>query len=176
MGLVKIWSLTGCLALALVATLFYGSAMAEPHIEVIVEDGPEGSVRPDLDTAAVQILFNGIQSGSAHIKLKSPKKEFFSPTDFPWVEGTELIEATLSISGGKASFHYMFPIRGEYPLTVEWSDENGTPLGSQQMVISIQENPQEIQNAILFIALLCTFGIIIGYGLARGRRNLYAAA
>jgi hypothetical protein len=149
-----------------------GTITAEPHVKVEVKDGPQGPVRPDLDTASVELTFNDVQNGSARIKLSSPEPKFFSPTDFPWVEGTELIDAILSIEGNKASFDYMFPIRGEYPMTVELSDENGNPVGTHQLVITIQENPQEIQNAIIFIALLGTFGLLVGFGLSKWRGNL----
>jgi hypothetical protein len=175
MNCTKMRMLSLCLAIAFIFTLSSGWALAEQNVTVEVKDGPEGAVRPDLDTAAVNLSFSGVQNGSAHIKLVSPEKNFFSPTDFPWVEGTELIDATVSITEGKASFQYMFPIRGEYPLTVEWSDENGNPLGSHQLVVSIQENAAEIQKAILFIAIVGAFGLLAGFALSKRRGSLHAA-
>jgi hypothetical protein len=175
MNYLKNWIFAGCLAMGLVVvTLSSGFALAEQNVKVEVKNGSEGSARPDLDTPAVELIFSELQSGYAHIKLISPEKNFFSPTDFPWVEGTALIDATLSIEAGKATFDYMFPIRGEYPLTVELSDQNGKSLGTHQLVIPIQENPQEIQNAIIFIMSLGAFGLLAGFGLSKWRGSLHA--
>jgi hypothetical protein len=168
---IKIGFLASCLLLVFSAV----PIQAEPNVSVVVKDGPQGAVRPDLDTASVELLFQDVEKGSAHIKISSPKPNFFSPTDFPWVEGTELIDSSLTIEQGKASFDYMFPIRGEYAMSVEWSDENGNALGSDELIISIQENPQEVQNGILFITLLALFGLVVGFGLSKWRVNPHAA-
>jgi|GEM_PF-2461187 len=150
----------------------YVSAEEAVTIEVKNEEG--GQVRPDLDTAKVELSFTEVQNGSAHIQLSSPERKFFSPTDFPMVEGTDLIDSTLSIENGKASFNYMFPIRGDYHLQVDVVDEKGNKVGNHHLVVNISENPKEVQNAILFIAILAVFGLIAGYVLARRRRNTYA--
>jgi hypothetical protein len=175
MGYVRNGLLLGCFALLFVIAFFPGAAFAAQDVKVEVKDGPAGPARPDLDTAAVLLTFQGIQNGSAHIQLASPEKDFFSPTDFPWVEGTPLIDAKVAIEDGKASFEYMFPIRGKYPLTVEWFDENEKSIGTNQLVIPIQENSQEIRNAILFVALLGVFGLAAGFGLSKWRGRSYAA-
>ncbi|MGG1596918.1 hypothetical protein [Paenibacillus naphthalenovorans] len=166
--------IVGCLAVLAVGMISLSSAFAEQEVNVEVKNGPAGAVRPDLDKATVELSIPAIRDGSAHIRLRSPEKKFVS-TDFPWVEGTELIDSTVAIRDGKASFQYMFPIRGEYPLSVEWFDENGHPEGSRQFAVTIEENPKEVQNALIFMAMLAFFGLLAGFGLSRRRRGIHAA-
>jgi hypothetical protein len=175
MILMKKWFLAGCMVVLSIGLIPMTAVAAEEKVRIEIKEGPVGAVRPDLDTATVELAFSQVPNGSAHIRLRSPETKFFSPTDFPWVEGTELIDATLLIEGGKATFNYMFPIRGDYPMTVELFGENGQSLGIHQLVVSMQENPKEVQNAILFVVLLGSFGLLVGFGLSKWRGNLHAA-
>lgn len=156
--------------------MFQGISFAQENQVQVKVSGPAGmAARPDKDTANVEFTFGQVQNGSAHLLLHSPAKKLFPSTDFPWVEDTDLIDSTVSIVDGKASFDYMFPIRGDYPMTVELMDNNGNKLDSQQLLVTIEENPKEIRNAIFFVALLAAFGLITGFGLAKRRRTTYAA-
>jgi hypothetical protein len=152
----------------------FSSAFAEETVKVEVKNEQGGEVRPDLDTAKVELTFKNIQSGSAHILLSSPERKFFSPTDFPMVEGTKLIDTTLSVEKGKATFTYMFPIRGDYHMNVEVFDEKGNSVGIYKPIININENPAEVKNAIIFIVILAVFGFVAGFVLAKRRKNSYA--
>lgn len=150
------------------------SAIAGNQVEVQVQNEQGNKPRPDLDTAMVELTFADFQSGSAHIMLHSPQRKFFSPTDFPIVEGTELIDAILSVENGKVSFDYMFPIRGDYELHIEAVDAKGNIIGTYQNVINIPENPDEVRNATIFIAILAIFGLITGFGFAKRRQRTHA--
>ncbi len=167
-------SLVAMVTLFVALVLPFSSATAGEAVRVEVKNEQGGEVRPDLDTAQVELAFSEIQSGTARVFLSSPEPEFFSPTDFPMVEGTDLIDATLPVVNGKASFRYMFPIRGDYQLKVEVIDEKGNALGTHDLVISISENPEEVKNAVLFIALLAVFGFAVGYLLSRRRKHVHA--
>lgn len=167
-------SLVAMVTLFVALVLPFSSATAGEAVRVEVKNEQGGEVRPDLDTAQVELSFSEIQSGTARVFLSSPEPEFFSPTDFPIVEGTDLIDATLPVVNGKASFQYMFPIRGDYRLKVEVMDEKGNALGTHDLVISISENPEEVKNAVLFIALLAVFGFAVGYLLSRRRKHVHA--
>ncbi|MFS1511063.1 hypothetical protein VQL36_01305 [Chengkuizengella sp. SCS-71B] len=145
--------------------------MGEESIKVEVNNENGGETRPDLDTAKVELTFTEIENGSANILLSSPERNFFSPTDFPIVEGTKLIDSTILVENGKAEFDYMFPIRGDYQMKVEVLDENGTLAGTHLLNIHIPENPDEVQNAIVFVGILVLFGFFVGLILTarRGR-------
>lgn len=152
----------------------FTSIMAEEKVKVEVKNEQGKEARPDLDTAKVELTLLDIQNGSAHIVLSSPERKFFSPTDFPMVEGTKLINSTLSVKNGKASFDYMFPIRGDYRMKVEVLDETGKSVGTHELLINIHENPAEVKNAIIFIISLALFGFIAGFVLAKRRKNVHA--
>lgn len=157
------------------ALMFSNSPVtAGESVIVNVQNEQGGDVRPDLDTAEVELTFVNIQNGTAHIFLRSPERKFFSPTDFPIVEGTDLIDATLPIENGKATFQYMFPIRGDYHLKVDVVDGEGKAVGTHELVITINENPEEVKNAVIFIAILVAFGFVVGYVLSRGRKRVHA--
>lgn len=148
--------------------------IAEEEVKVKITNEQGVEVRPDLDTAQVELTFTDIQNGSAHVFLNSPERKFFSPTDFPMVEGTKLIDSTLAVENGKAVFDYMFPIRGDYPMKVEVMDEKGNPAGTHHLVVNIHENPDEVKNSIIFISALVSFGVIAGFTLAKRRKNVHA--
>jgi hypothetical protein len=150
------------------------SIMAEEKVKAEVKNEQGKEARPDLDTAKVELTLPDIQNGSAHIVLSSPERKFFSPTDFPMVEGTKLIDSTLSVENGKASFDYMFPIRGDYGMKVEVMDEKGNSVGTHKLFINIQENPSEVKKGIIFIAFLVLFGFIAGFVLAKRRKTVHA--
>jgi hypothetical protein len=166
--------LIGCMVLFAVAMISVSPAAADQEVNIELKKDSEGAIRPDLDTATVILNFHDVQDGSARMLLRSPERKLLSPTDFPNVEGTALIDSTLSIKEGKASFEYMFPIRGDYPVSLELLDKDEKPLRSYQLVIHIQENPEEIQNAILFTGLLGAFGLFVGWALSKRRGNLHA--
>jgi hypothetical protein len=148
--------------------------MAGEKVKVEVKNENGEGARPDLDTAKVELTFPDIQNGSARIVLSSPERKFFSPTDFPMVEGTKLIDSTLSVENGKASLDYMFPIRGDYRMKVKVMDEKGKSTGSYELFINIHENQDEVKKAIIFIVSLALFGFIAGFVLSKRRKNVHA--
>lgn len=150
------------------------SVIAGEDVKIDVENKQGKGARPDLDTVKVELTIPDIESGSAHIVLNSPERKFFSPTDFPMVEGTKLIDSTLSVENGKAAFDYMFPIRGEYRMKVEVLDEKGNVAGTHQLFIDIHENPEEVKKAIIFVVSLALFGFFVGFVLAKRRKNVHA--
>lgn len=168
------WLSVGFAAFFIFAVVLLTSAAAKDAATIELNEGVLAAVRPDLDTPTVELSFQDVTNGSAHIQLSSPEINFFSPTDFPWVEGTPLIDSTVSIKNGKASFNYMFPIRGEYAMTLELMDAAGKSMGTQELKINIHENPEEVQNAIIFIGLLALFGLLCGWVFSKRRMRLDA--
>lgn len=168
------WFSVGFAAFFIFGAVLLTSAAAKDAAAIELNEGVLATVRPDLDTPTVELSFQDVTNGSAHIQLSSPETKFFSPTDFPWVEGTPLIDSTVSIENGKASFDYMFPIRGEYAMTLDVMDDTGKSIGTQELKINIHENPKEVRNAIIFIGLLAIFGLLCGWVFSKRRMKLDA--
>ncbi|MBI3062811.1 MAG: hypothetical protein HYY83_12635, partial [Deltaproteobacteria bacterium] len=69
-----------------------------------------------------------LKTGTAHIRLVAPTPGRFFSTDFPMIEGTPLFEMELPVRQGRATWEYVFPIRGVYRLEVRATGEEGTEI------------------------------------------------
>jgi hypothetical protein len=81
-------------------------------------------LRPFSETATIIVSVTNsggtpIEEGRVQIRLDAPKPDRFFSTDFPFVEGSRLLEMQLPIQDGKVQWQYLFPIRGEYLMAVE---------------------------------------------------------
>jgi hypothetical protein len=80
-------------------------------------------LRPYADPANMSLLITGadgrpVKQGVVDIRLDAPEPGRFFSTDFPFVEGTRLSEMRMELRQGRANWKFLFPIRGEYRLTV----------------------------------------------------------
>lgn len=163
----------------LVLLIFIPSPMQaaeENDLQVQLQTTPEvNAIRADLDVAQFSILVKDnkgqpVKDVELAFTLVSPSKKFFPSTDFPVVEGTTLMNGKVLAPEGKLNFKYAFPIRGEYTLKVKAS-----PIGNSAQAVdktlhfSINENPPEVRNAIVFILGLMLLGLITGYILTSRR-------
>ena len=96
-----------------------------------------------------------------NIRLEAPKPGRFFSTDFPLVEGSELIEMRLPLRRGRAEWSYLFPIRGEYRLTIDAV----TPAGNAREIFSLRipENREK-----WYLLAVFTFGLFLS-GVVAGR-------
>jgi hypothetical protein len=118
---------------------------------------------PDQNLVQVDVPVKGAEGTPVRVKMFAPPAQFFPSTDFPVVEGTQLLDGTFMIHDGKVSFQYLFPIRGTYQLVVEGG-------GLKRLTeLDINENPDEVKNSILFITGLIVFGFLCGYFLTKWR-------
>ena len=81
--------------------------------------------------------------GKVAIVLDAPKPGTFLSTDFPLVEGSRLLELVLPLRRGRAEWKYLFPIRGNYRLSVNFvaADGQGT---NKDFPIPVLEERQEV--------------------------------
>lgn len=120
---------------------------------------------PDKNLVQVDVPVKGAEGTPVRVKLFAPPAHFFPSTDFPVVEGTQLLDGTFMIHDGKVSFQYLFPIRGTYRLVIEG-------MGAKRLIeLDIEENPDEIRNAVVLISGLIVFGFLCGYFLTKWRRR-----
>jgi hypothetical protein len=132
-------------------------------------------IRPLSEPAILSILVTAadgrpIQEGWVDIALEAPKPSRWFSTDFPLVEGSRLIAMRLDLVGGKAEWRYLFPIRGEYRVTVEFVTPDGKQ-ASQVFNFNIREHRQKWLLLAGFTLGLFAFGFVAGRVFSRVRTD-----
>ncbi|HEY9693163.1 MAG TPA: hypothetical protein V6D15_13205 [Oculatellaceae cyanobacterium] len=97
-----------------------------------------------------------------NVKIRSalftpPKTPWFT-TDFPIVEGTQLLDLEAIALNGKLQLQQVLPIRGNYQLIVDVQPLDGKSFQATRQIIqfSVPENSVKYRNfAILAVILLC---------------------
>ena len=59
-----------------------------------------------------------LENGWVQVRLDAPPHGRFFSTDFPFVEGSQLLDMRLPIHHGRVRWQYVFPIRGQYRMIV----------------------------------------------------------
>lgn len=134
-------------------------------------DLPSHSIGPDEDVVKMTFLVSKDgkpADANLNIILDSPRSSALFSTDFPIVEGSRLFDASGSTENGKLEMNYMFPIRGQYTLKVnaESTDITAKP-ASETFVFTIKENPNEVINFYIMIAVLVFIGLLAGFVLSK---------
>ena len=102
-----------------------------------------------------------ISQGTVDIRLDAPRPGVFFSTDFPWVEGSRLQEMHLNLRQGRANWKYLFPIRGEYRLSVDVETPDGKRT-SQRFTFTIREHSEKWLLLAAFSAGLLGVGFVAG--------------
>jgi hypothetical protein len=153
--------------LLVLASWFLGSPLwAEDFIFYFKTAPNVDQLRPFLEPATLSLLVTDpggrpVSRGSVEILLEAPKTGRFFSTDFPLVEGSRLTEFRLPLRSGKAEWKYLFPIRGEYRLTVNLTTADGK-LANKIFQFSIRENRQKWIFLGVFSLALFALGTIAG--------------
>jgi hypothetical protein len=162
----------------------FGSALPAEELNVYFKTSPRLQLlRPFASPVDLSLLVTGadgkpVEHGSVAIRLDAPSPGFFFSTDYPLVEGTVLSELRLPLRQGKASWKYLFPIRGEYRLTVDARSADGRKAG-RTYTFAVRENPKKWLALGAFSAGLFVLGVIAGRIFTGARANavvLIAAA
>ncbi|HBY96754.1 MAG TPA: hypothetical protein DEP84_22875 [Chloroflexi bacterium] len=103
------------------------------------------------------------------LHLDTPPRPKILTTDFPYVEGTTLLEFAVDTSNGEMQFETIYPIRGIYTFETHVTLPDGTALDAAPK-LSVAENPAEARNFLLFAAILLGFGLLSGLVIGRGYR------
>jgi hypothetical protein len=105
------------------------------------------------------------------VKLLTPAPTPWFTTDFPIVEGTELLNLQADAPTGKIELQQMLPIRGNYQLQVTTTPIGGTVGEASQQTISlaVPENSIKYQNFAILALILTAAGI--GGGWVIGARH-----
>lgn len=107
---------------------------------------------------------------TAQLSLQAPKPTPWLTSDFPWVEGTTLLNLSAPVEKGELSWSQVMPIRGQYTLTAAFTPVQAgafVPF-QQQLTLSIPENPVKYRNALVLVAILLATGGLGGWVIGRG--------
>ena len=130
---------------------------ASPRLELL---------HPYSDPATLTLLVTGadgkpVSQGRLAIRLEAPAPGWFFSTDFPLVEGSRLLEMSLPLKQGRAEWRYLFPIRGEYRLSVEFTSPDGNR-ATETFTVGIPESKQKWVFLGIFSLALFAAGVIAG--------------
>ena len=130
---------------------------ASPRIELL---------HPYSDPSTLTLLVTGadgrpVAQGHLAIRLDAPKPGRFFSTDFPLVEGSRLMEMSLPLRQGKVEWKYLFPIRGEYLLAVDFLAPDGRK-AAKTFNFKIREDKRKWLFLGLFSLALFVFGVVAG--------------
>lgn len=170
-------------SLCLVSVVFCGVVVSsqthQPSVR-LVTNPPISQVLPfKADTAtppspvhftlqAVDGVGEPLENASIRLQLLTPPKNPFFPTDFPVVEGTELLDIAAVASQGKLQFQQMLLIRGTYKLLVDVTPLTGNTFSPfrQTLTLSVPEHGVKYRNFGILAVILLLVGL--GGGLVLG--------
>jgi hypothetical protein len=147
--------------------VFLGSPIRAEEFNIYFKASPRLELlHPYSDPATLTLMVTGadgraVAQGSLAIRLDAPKPARFFSTDFPFVEGSRLLEMTLPLRLGKAEWKYLFPIRGEYLLAVDFIAPDGRK-AAKTFNFKIRENKQKWFFLGLFSLAFFVFGVVAG--------------
>jgi hypothetical protein len=100
------------------------------------------------------------------IKMTTPEPNPWISTDFPLVEGTELLSLEVPAAQGVVEFEQMLPIRGTYRLAVNvlpMDDAVATPLIEKVLTVDVPENPVKFRNFAILAGICTLVGAVGGF-------------
>jgi hypothetical protein len=149
------------------ATLILSPLAAAEEFNIYFKTSPPSQyLRPFYDPGTLSLLVTvadgkPLGQGWAEIRLDAPEPGRFFSTDFPLVEGSRLIEVRLPLRRGRTEWKYLFPIRGEYRLTVDVLTTEGKK-ASKVFPLQIKEHQSKWSFFGLFTLGLFALGLAAG--------------
>ena len=161
----------------LILTLFFLSgSSAVPSLwaapsAIRVDVSPNiGEIRPMKDLVNIRVVVESQAEGAVDLsfRLLAPRREGTFTTDFPLVEGTELIQMAVRVPDGKLDWSYAFPIRGTYRLELKAVDANGSVV-ERMVLLEVMEAWTKSGFLLGFLGLLFVLGVVAGRLFTRER-------
>ena len=153
--------------LGFLVSFFFGSPSWADDINIYLKASPRLELlHPYSDPATLTLLVTGadgkpVAQGRVAIGLEAPSPGWFLSTDFPLVEGSRLLDMNLPLRQGRAEWKYLFPIRGQYRLTVEFIAPDGRKV-NKTFPLGIRENKQKWFFLGIFTVGLFVLGVFAG--------------
>jgi hypothetical protein len=173
---VNVRKLLFVLAVILAAAVLAPGVFAQGPSITFTTEPSEAQIIPDdtLSTVRISVLDeqgNPIPNVKIGFALTAPSPGLFLSSDFPIVEGTDLMSYEFVADDGVLEFEYLWPIRGSYELALSAAPTAQSPVQfdpiSDTREFKLSENPAEVTNVIIFVAILAVFGLISGLVLGR---------
>ena len=157
--------LTGLLS-RLLFILLSGNVPAQDILLQLDTLPTANQLRPFSEPTEIALSLTGsdetpIENGWVQIRVDAPKPGRFFSTDFPFVEGTRLLEVRLPIRRGKVEWQYLFPIRGQYRIVAEATTIDGRK-ANKSFDIKVKERERKWLFLGLFTLGLFSSGFIAG--------------
>lgn len=141
--------------------------LTEPPLSQILPYEAEATAPPSpvrLTLQAVDATGQPLENAKFRLQILTPPKNPWFPTDFPIVEGTELLNIEAVAAKGELQIQQMLPIRGNYQLLV-----NVTPIVAnaftpieQTLTFSVSEGWVKYRNFGILAVILLTVGLAGG--------------
>jgi len=109
------------------------------------------------------------------IKMVTPEPNPWISTDFPLVEGTELLSLEVPAAQGVVEFEQMLPIRGTYQVFVKvlpMDDAVATPLIEKVLTVDVPENPVKFRNFAILAGICTLVGVVGGFFISQPQGRL----
>jgi hypothetical protein len=169
--------------LVLDAPLAAASAAPQARIELSTSP-PLTELIPDQDEVELTIRLRDpagapLPRAELHLELTAPPTNALFSTDFPHVEGSQLVSADAVAIDGQFSMRIVAPIRGAYRLQVTArppaGDTSFAPTTAEWHPV-VPENPEKIRRLALFLAGLALVSTCSGFIAGRTRARPRARA
>lgn len=130
-----------------------------PSPEEIVPDG-------EMTEMVLTVRKNGEVAEDVQLsyRLYAPPRTFWFGTDFPIVEGSQLLSGTVQAADGSHAVSMILPIRGTYGLKTTVRGPDGVT--HEELSFSVSENPRDVLNLSVFLVVLLLLGAVAGYFLS----------
>ncbi len=148
----------------------------DPPLDQIIPFEADAVVPPSpvrLTLQAVDAEKQPLEDAKIRLQILAPPQNHWFPTDFPIVEGTELLNIEAVAPKGELQIQQMLPIRGNYQLLVNVSPIEAkafTPI-QQTLTLSVRESWVKYRNFGILAVILLIVGLVGGLVLG-GRQEL----
>lgn len=163
---------TSCLMSLFLSAPAYSSQVTvklttEPSLDKVVPYEAEATTEQkpvSLKLQAIDPQGQPLKASKIAVKILTPPNNPWFTTDFPIIEGKQLLELTAPAPDGKIQFEQMLPIRGNYQVFV-----NVTPLDpkiapyQQTLTLPVSENGIKYQNFAILAGILVVAGATGGW-------------
>ncbi len=143
------------------------SQSSQSSVQLLTEPALE-KIRP-LAEKPVKFTFKildktgkALNNANIHLTLLTPPRSPWFSTDFPWVEGTTLLDISQPSKTGEFQFQQILPIRGNYTFKLEVNPliaDSFQPF-QQTLSLSVSENEIKYRNYVILLVLL----LFVGFG------------
>ncbi|MBN3942249.1 MAG: hypothetical protein V7L21_15735 [Nostoc sp.] len=118
-----------------------------------------------LTLQAVDAAGKSLTNAKISLQILTPPRNPWLTTDFPIVEGTNLLQINANAPDGKLEIQQILPIRGNYQLLVKVSPlvANTFAAYEQTLNLNVRENPIKYKYFVVIAAILLSLGLLGGW-------------